>query len=89
MASRNFLAAGRDRKFPGWEKILFGEKDPLSLLFRNSAFGCGDFRSDERRKPPLFQEPFAAGGDVATVTWSNLPERLKGMGCGVNFKADA
>ena len=32
---------------------------------------------------------FAAGGDVAAVTWSDLPERLKGMGCGVNFKADA
>ncbi|WP_162611179.1 hypothetical protein [Lachnoclostridium sp. An76] len=28
-------------------------------------------------------------GDMATVTWSNLPERLKRMGCGVNFKADA
>ena len=37
----------------------------------------------------LFDVPFAAGGDVATVTWSNLLERLKGMGCGVNFKADA
>ena len=33
--------------------------------------------------PPLFQGPFAAGGDMATVTWSNLLERLKGMGCGV------
>ena len=25
-----------------------------------------------------FDVPFAAGGDMATVTWSNLPERLKG-----------
>ena len=30
-----------------------------------------------------------AAGDMATVTWSNQMERLKGMGCGVNFKADA
>ncbi|WP_275533040.1 hypothetical protein [Lachnoclostridium sp. An76] len=36
-----------------------------------------------------FDAPFAAGGDMATVTWSNLLERLKRMGCGVNFKADA
>ncbi|WP_275533013.1 hypothetical protein [Lachnoclostridium sp. An76] len=36
-----------------------------------------------------FDAPFAADGDMATVTWSNLPERLKRMGCGVNFKADA
>ena len=25
------------------------------------------------------KEPFAAGGDVAAVTWSNLMERLKGL----------
>ena len=37
---------------------------------------------------PYFK-PFAAGGDVAAVTWSNLPEGLKEMGCGFNFKADA
>ena len=36
-----------------------------------------------------FDAPFAADGDMATVTWSNLMERLKRMGCGVNFKADA
>ena len=50
-----------------------------------------------RQKIPLpqpaenrpFDAPFAAGGDMATVTWSNLSERLKRMGCGVNFKADA
>ena len=36
-----------------------------------------------------FDSPFAADGDMAAVTWSNLPERLKRMGCGVNFKADA
>ncbi|WP_275533041.1 hypothetical protein [Lachnoclostridium sp. An76] len=36
-----------------------------------------------------FDAPFAAGGDMAAVTWSNLMERLKRMGCGVNFKADA
>ena len=36
----------------------------------------------------LFDAPFAAGGDMAAVTWSNLMERLKRMGCGVNFKAD-
>jgi len=29
-----------------------------------------------------------AGGDVAAVTWSDLLERLKGMGYSVNFKAD-
>ncbi len=36
-----------------------------------------------------FDAPFTAGGDMAAVTWSNLMERLKRMGCGVNFKADA
>ena len=36
----------------------------------------------------LFGAPFAADGDMVTVTWSNLLERLKGMGCGVNFKAN-
>ena len=75
--------------FPAGKRFCFADKGSLSFHFRNPAFDCGDFRSDERRKPPLFQEPFVAGGDVATVTWSNLPERLKGMWCGVNFKADA
>ncbi len=28
-------------------------------------------------------------GDMATVTWSNLPERLKGRKRGVNCPADA
>ena len=37
----------------------------------------------------MIQDVFAADGDMATVTWSNLMERLKRMGCGVNFKADA
>ena len=41
----------------------------------------------ENRWP--FQELFAAGGDVAAVTWSDLMERLKGMEHGINFKADA
>ncbi|WP_162611166.1 hypothetical protein [Lachnoclostridium sp. An76] len=41
------------------------------------------------RKPVPFDASFAAGRDMATVTWSNLMERLKRMGCGVNFKADA
>ena len=49
----------------------------------------GTFRADARRKPCPFDAPFAADGDMATVTWSNLLERLKRMGCGVNFKADA
>ena len=50
-----------------------------------------------RQKIPLpqpaenrpFDAPFAAGRDMAAVTWSNLMESLKRMGCGVNFKADA
>ena len=50
---------------------------------------AGAFRSDKPRKPFPFDVPFAADGDMATVTWSNLMERLKRMGCGVNFKADA
>ncbi|WP_275533029.1 hypothetical protein [Lachnoclostridium sp. An76] len=36
-----------------------------------------------------FDAPFAADGDMATVTWSNLPERLKGRKRGVNCPADA
>ncbi|WP_275533011.1 hypothetical protein [Lachnoclostridium sp. An76] len=36
-----------------------------------------------------FDAPFAADGDMATVTWSNLMERLKGRKRGVNCPADA
>ncbi|WP_275533031.1 hypothetical protein [Lachnoclostridium sp. An76] len=41
----------------------------------------------ENRSP--FDASFAADGDMATVTWSNLPERLKGRKRGVNCPADA
>ena len=37
----------------------------------------------------MIEDVFAAGRDMAAVTWSNLLERLKKMGCGVNSKADA
>ena len=64
-------------------------KLPLRFTLRilNCLLETTDRVSVENR--PLFQELFAAGGDLATVTWSNLLERLKGMGGGVNFKADA
>ena len=35
-------------------------------------------------KTALFQESFVAGGNVVTVTWSNLLESLNGRECGVN-----
>ena len=54
----------------------------LHLPAGNLPIGCA-------QKTDPFDAPFAADGDMATVTWSNLPERLKRMGCGVNFKADA
>ena len=56
---------------------------------RNPAFDCGDLPIGCAQKTAPYDAPFAADGDMATVTWSNLIERLKGMGCGVNFKADA
>ena len=64
-------------------------KLPFHPPFEILHLPAGSFRSDARRKPFPFDAPFAAGGDMATVTWSNLSERLKRMGCGVNFKADA
>ena len=76
--------------FPDAKRFCFADKAPLSSRFEILHLGCRDFRPDERRKPRTYLGvPFAAGRDMATVTWSNLPERLKGMGCGVNFKADA
>ena len=44
-----------------------------------------DGESEKRPKTAdLFEEPFAAGGDMATVTWSNLLESLNGREFGVN-----
>ena len=72
------------------------EKIPVSPLklpfhprFEILHLPAGTFRSDARRKPFPFDAPFASGGDMATVTWSNLPERLKGRKRGVNCPADA
>ena len=64
-------------------------KLPFHPPFEILHLPAGAFRSDKPRKPFPFDVPFAADGDMATVTWSNLMERLKRMGCGVNFKADA
>ena len=69
--------------------FCFAAEAPLSPTFRNPAFACGDLPIRYAQKTGPFDSPFAAGGDMATVTWSNLMERLKRMGCGVNFKADA
>ena len=71
------------------KNFRFAAEAPFSFRFEILHLTAGTFRSDARRKPFPFDAPFAADGDMATVTWSNLPERLKGMGCGVNFKADA
>ena len=50
----NFLAGKR---------FCFADKDPRSPLFRNPAFGCADFRSDERRKPlSIFSKALQRGG---------------------------
>ena len=67
----------------------FVDSVPFGLAFEILCLSAGDCRSDEPRKPSLFQELFVAGGDAATVTRNDLPERLKGMGYSVNFKADA
>ena len=67
----------------------FAAKAPLSSTFRNPAFACGDLPIGCAQKTVPFDAPFAAGGDMATVTWSNLPERLKGRKRGVNCPADA
>ena len=75
--------------FPVLGKYRFAAEAPLSPRFQILHLPAGTFRSDARRKPFPFDAPFAADGDMATVTWSNLLERLKRMGCGVNFKADA
>ena len=37
--------------FPAGKRFCFADKDPLLSHFRNPAFACVDFRSDERRKP--------------------------------------
>ncbi|OUN35094.1 hypothetical protein B5G27_05470 [Lachnoclostridium sp. An76] len=64
-------------------------KLPFHPTFEILHLPAGTFRSDARRKPVPFDAPFAADGDMATVTWSNLPERLKGRKRGVNCPADA
>ncbi|OUN36093.1 hypothetical protein [Lachnoclostridium sp. An76] len=71
------------------KNFRFAAEAPFSFRFEILHLTAGTFRSDARRKPFPFDAPFAADGDMATVTWSNLMERLKRMGCGVNFKADA
>ena len=67
----------------------FAAEAPLSPTFRNPAFVCGDLPIGCAQKTVPFDAPFAADGDMATVTWSNLPERLKGRKRGVNCPADA
>ncbi|WP_143449710.1 hypothetical protein [Lachnoclostridium sp. An76] len=69
--------------------FCFATEAPLSSNFRNPAFDCGDLPIGCAQKTGPFDAPFAAGGDMATVTWSNLPERLKGRKRGVNCPADA
>ena len=64
-------------------------KLPFHPRFEILHLTAGTFRSDEPRKPFPFDAPFAADGDMATVTWSNLPERLKGRKRGVNCPVDA
>ena len=49
----------------------------------------GAVRLTESPKTTPFDAPFAAGGGMAAVTWSNLSERLKGRKHGVNCPADA
>ena len=68
---------------------VFPMKLPLrfTLKILNFLLETADRMNVENRSP--ISRVFAAGGDVAAVTWSNLPERLKRMECGVNFKADA
>ena len=49
--------------FPAGKRFCFADKDPCSPLFRNPAFGCADFRSDERRKPlSIFSKALQRGG---------------------------
>ena len=50
---------------------------------------AGDLPTGYAQKTGPFDAPFAADGDMATVTWSNLPERHKGRKRGVNCPADA
>ena len=62
-------------------RLVLISASPLKLPFHPPFeilhLPAGTFRSDARRKPLPFDAPFAAGGDMATVTWSNLPERRK------------
>ena len=46
-----FFLQEESNNFPAEKRFCFADKDPRSPLFRNPAFGCADFRSDERRKP--------------------------------------
>ena len=60
---------------------------PFRYVFKRCiCWGPSDRMRVENRP---FDAPFAADGDMATVTWSNLPERLKGRKRGVNCPADA
>ena len=71
------------------KNFRFAAEAPFSFRFEILHLTAGTFRSDARRKPAPFDAPFGADGDMATVTWSNLPERLKGRKRGVNCPADA
>ena len=74
-----------------WQDKNFGLsiEFPLDSISKSCVCprGTADWMKTENRS--LFQVPFVAGGDAATVTRNDLPERLKGMGYSVNFKADA
>ena len=49
--------------FPAGKRFCFADKDPLLSHFRNPAFACVDFRSDERRKPlSIFSKALQRGG---------------------------
>ena len=80
---------GSPRSLPIGKTSCFAAEAPLSPTFRNPAFDCGDLPIGCAQKTVPFDAPFAADGDMATVTWSNLMERLKGRKRGVNCPADA
>ncbi|OUN33559.1 hypothetical protein B5G27_11055, partial [Lachnoclostridium sp. An76] len=71
-----------ERKFRKGASLFSGflkpEGPPTNAAFKNPAFACGDLPIGCAQKTVPFDAPFAADGDMATVTWSNLPERLKG-----------
>ena len=62
-------------------RLVLISASPLKLPFHPPFESCICLRgpSDRMRvENRPFDAPFAADGDMATVTWSNLPERLKG-----------